>query len=265
MFDQDRAWGRQENKLLLADMPMLFHNFLGLLDHPTKRLRLEEEEACDRCVWGAGLLRVHPLFNMWFSSGKAEGRSSRFRALIRIQSSINITHPLIRSPCVCLHMLRAMRTDYIWTVLCCVHHCGCDTIGWKVESFLSRAGAFVNLLCSNENNKIREFFWFEKTIWTQWSVNITGKYLSLKDLFNFDTLWEVKRCSMQCGKVQYWPLDWTCMVAQSRTKVALTLHPSLLFQRTNIQLRAWRGVCLAGVGAHTQTDTLLTEYSKCLG
>lgn len=146
-------------------------------------VRVEEvEEPSGCCVSGEWLKKTGPSFNMWFSSVQAEWKSSRFIALIGIQCSINITHPLIRSCCVCLHMLRAM-----WT-------------GSYGPFSLVVGGNFLEqgLCCSEEMKdlslKICHFQTLKKLM--------HSKVFCLYSFFNFDTLREVKRCCTSHGKVQ---------------------------------------------------------------
>lgn len=120
--------------------------------------------------------RLRPSFNMWFSSGKTEWGSSRYTAVIGIQCSINITHPLILYCCVCLHMLRATCTGSVWTIF----------IAFVLKSV--------------------HFLYLKTVICKHYAATV--QHLSLRYFCNFDALWEVKKCLMQCGKVQYWSLDW---------------------------------------------------------
>lgn len=43
---------------------------------------IKEDEACGQCVSGVGLMRLHPLLDIWFSSEKAERRGSLLAGLI---------------------------------------------------------------------------------------------------------------------------------------------------------------------------------------
>lgn len=69
---------------------------------------------------------------------------------------------------------------------------------------------------------------------------------------SFDILWEVKACLVQCGKFSLlaaW-LD-VCMVPQSRTKVALTVHPSFC---SSVQTGSGR------LGGGTHADRCMLNY-----
>lgn len=79
-------------------------------------------------------------------------------------------------------------------------------VSWKVS--LSRAKNVVNAY------KTLKFWNWKAAIFTN---------LSLRDISsNFEALWEVKRCLMQCGKVQFWPLDWMSAWLRSHEQ---RLHP----------------------------------------
>lgn len=204
MFNQGRAWGRQENKLLLAAMPSLSHNSPGSLAH-LHRVWGKKKKRPVVCVsqvlgrWGFG-----PQFNMWFSSGKAEWRCSRFIALIGIQCCTNITHPLILSCCVCFHMLRAVWTGSVRTISCCFCQ-WCWAAWWR--AFWACCELFVFRWRIYTARKLCDWKAAVLTVWRQLSAlqySICLEEISL----NFDALWKVKRCLMQCGKVQHWPLYW---------------------------------------------------------
>lgn len=189
----------------------------------------EEEEPSGRCVSGEWLKKTGPSFNMWFSSVQAEWKSNRFIALIGIQSSINITHPLIRSCCVCLHMLRAMWTGSYGPFSLMV--------GWN----LLEQGP----CCSEEM-----------------------KDLSLK-ICHFQTLKKLMRSKVFClyrysaGSKEVLHVTWegsafihldVSMAAQSQTKVALTAHLPFC---SNVQTYSGEhGVLLAvSWGKHTGRHT----------
>lgn len=167
---------------------------------------------------------------MWFSSGKAEWRSSRFTALTGIQCSINITHPLILPCCVCLHVLRAMWTCSVLFFLLSEQSWQTFCVQMKMKSC-----RFHNLKTATCQHYSAVFV-FKRSL--KLCCTVGSKEV-------FDAVWE--------GSVLATWLD-VRMVAQSRTKVALTVHPPFC---SNIQTCSGRhgGCCSQGAGAHIQTDT----------
>lgn len=126
----------------------------------------------------------------------------------RIQCSINITHLLILSCCVCLHMLRAMWTSSVWTILCCFCQCNGELKSGELSEQSRQCwNLFVFGWKMYKTRKVCDWKAAVVTIWKQRAALHLS--VCLKEISsNFDKLWEVKRCLMQCGKVQCWPLDW---------------------------------------------------------
>lgn len=121
----------------------------------------------------------------------------------RIQWSIDITHLLIHS-CVCLHILRDAWTSSVLAIVFCLCQCNGELKSGK----LSEHSNVVNWTW--KMYKIRKFCDWKAAVVTTWKQQAALHFnVYLKEISsNFDKLWEVKRCLMQCGKVQCWPLDW---------------------------------------------------------
>lgn len=100
--------------------------------------------------------RFHPRFNMWFSSEKAEWRSSRFTELIGIQCNINITHPLILSCFVCLACLVPREPVLFWPF------CHCSAGLKSGELYDQSWQSFKHFAVRWGFIKTREFFSFHK-------------------------------------------------------------------------------------------------------